>query len=322
MQAKRLLTSILAVLAMIATCGTAQSQFPERPIRIIVGFKAGSAADIVGRVVGEKLADILKGSVVIENKAGAASETAGRYVASSTPDGYTLFVGTISNSINFAARGQTALDLSSNLAPIAEIAEAPNVLVVAPSLNAHTVADVIRLAEAKPGELSCATAGAGSALHMAAELFSVRANIRLLIVPYLGSSAAMPDLLSGRTSLMFAPISTVLGFVRDGKLRAIAVTTLGRVPTLPNVPTIGEEGLADFESSIWFGLFAPKGLAPDIAKSLESAILAAADAPDVKSSLAAQGIAGLTKNSSDFTRFIKTEDEKWAKVIKERGLKL
>jgi tripartite-type tricarboxylate transporter receptor subunit TctC len=157
---------------------------------------------------------------------------------------------------------------------------------------------------------------------MAAELFSVRANIRLLIVPYPGSSAAMPDLLSGRASLMFAPISTVLGFLRDGRLRAIAVTTLGRDPNLPDVPTMEEQGLAGFESSIWFGLFAPKGLPPDIAKNLESAVLAAADAPEVKSSLEAQGIASLTKNSNDFTKFIKAEDEKWSKVIKERELKL
>ena len=321
MQANRLLTGILAVALVTLTTGAiAQQAFPERPIRIEFGFKAGSAADVIARVVGEKLADALKGSVVVENKPGAASEIAGRYVASSAPDGYTLFVRTISNSINFAARGEGALDISTDLAPLAEIGEVPNLLVVTPSLDAHTVADVI--AAAKRGELSCATAGAGSALHMAAELFSARANVQMLIVPYPGSSAAMPDLLSGRISLMFAPISTVLGFVRDEKLRAIAVTTLRRIATLPDAPTMAEQGLADFESTIWFGIFAPKGLPPEIKHKLESAIVAAASAPAVKSNLAAQGIASVTKGSDEFTKYIKAEQEKWAKVIKERGLKL
>jgi tripartite-type tricarboxylate transporter receptor subunit TctC len=155
MQAKTLLTGILAVALVALTTGAiAEQAFPEHSIRIVVGFKAGSAADVIARVVGEKLAANLKGSVVIENKPGAASEIAGRYVASSAPDGYTLFVGTISNSINFAARGAGALDISSDLTPLAEIGEVPNVLVVTPSLDAHTLADVIRLAAAKPDALS------------------------------------------------------------------------------------------------------------------------------------------------------------------------
>jgi tripartite-type tricarboxylate transporter receptor subunit TctC len=323
MQAKGLLIGALAAaLTTITTCAIAQQVFPERPIRIIVGFKAGSAADVIARVVGDKLADVLHGSVVIENKPGASSDIGARYVASSAPDGYSLYVGTVSNSINFAARGEAAIDISSDLMPLAEIGEVPNILVVTPSLDAHSVADIIRLAKANPGQLSCANAGAGSALHMAAELLSVRANIQMLNVPYPGSSAAMPDLLSGRTKLMFAPVSTVLGFVRDGKLRAIAVTTQRRIATLPDVPTMADQGLADFESSIWFGIFAPKGLPPDIGKKLESAILASAGSSEVSAKLAAQGIVSVTKGSSEFTKYIKAENGKWAEVIKERGLKL
>jgi tripartite-type tricarboxylate transporter receptor subunit TctC len=156
---------------------------------------------------------------------------------------------------------------------------------------------------------------------MAAELLSARASIQMLIVPYPGSSAAMPEL-SGRTSLMFAPISTVLGFVRDARLRAIAVTTLSRIPILPDVPTMAEQGLADFESTIRFGIFAPKGPPPEIKQKLESAIVAAASAPEVKSNLATQGIVSVTRAADEFTKYISAENDKWAKVIKERGLKL
>jgi tripartite-type tricarboxylate transporter receptor subunit TctC len=319
---KKLLGGILVFgLTMIGSAAVAQT-FPDRPIRIIVGFRPASASDVAARLVGQKIGEILKVSVIIENKPGASSEVGARYVATSPPDGYTLYLGTVANSINYAAKSDSYIDLSTGLAPIAEIGEVPNMLVVTPSLDARTVADIIRLAKAKPGELTYASAGPGTALHMAAELFSSRTGVQMLHVPYQGSAAAMPDLLEGRTSLMFVPASTVVDLVKAGKLRAIAATGLRRLDLMPDLPTVAEQGLPGFESSVWSGLLAPNGLPPEVAKKLETAILAAAASPDMKDKFAIQGIDVIARGQTEFTAYIKAENEKWAKVIKDRGLKL
>jgi tripartite-type tricarboxylate transporter receptor subunit TctC len=191
--------------AAIAATADAQQSFPDRPIRIIVGFRAGSSSDVAALLVGQKLGEVLNASVIVENKPGASSEVGAKYVIASAPDGYTLYLCTVANSINFAAKSDAFTDISTAMTAIAEIGEVPNILVVNLSLDVHTISDVIRLAKAKPGELSYASAGGGTALHMAAELFSSRAGVQMLHVPYQGSAAAMPDLLAGRTSLMFAP---------------------------------------------------------------------------------------------------------------------
>ena len=319
MTIKKLLAGMLML--GLTTAAPAQT-FPDHPIRIIVGFRAASASDVAARLVGQKLGEILKVGVVIENKPGASSEVGARYVATSAPDGYTLYLGTVANSINYAAKSDSFIDLATGLAPIAEIGEVPNVLVVTPSLDAHTVADVIRLAKAKPGALSYASAGAGTALHMAAELFSSRTGVTMLHVPYPGSAAAMPDLLEGRTSLMFVPASTVVDLVKAGKLRAIAATGSHRLALMPDLPTVAEQGLPGFESSVWSGLLAPNGLPADVAKKLEISILAAAASPDMKDKFAVQGIEVIARGQKDFTAYIKVENDKWAKVIKDRGLKL
>ena len=323
MRIRKLLVGILMVgLTVITTTAESQQSFPNRLIRIIVGFRAGSSSDVAARLVGQKLGEILNTSVIIENKPGASSEVGAKYVIASTPDGYTLYLCTVANSINFAAKNDTFTDIASAMTPLAEIGEVPNILVVNPSLDAHTVSDIIRLAKAKPGELAYASAGNGTALHMAAELFSSLAGVQMLHVPYQGSAAAMPDLLTGRTSLMFAPASTVINLVKAGKLRAIASTGLHRAEVMPDLPTVAEEGMPGFESSVWFGLLGPKGLPPEIAKKLETSILAAAGSPDMKEKFNVQGIEVIPRGQIDFSKYIKTENEKWGKVIKDRNLKL
>lgn len=320
MTIKKLLAGLL-MLGLSMTASSAQT-FPDRPIRIIVGFRAASASDVAARLVGQRLSEILKVGVVIENKPGASSEVGARFVASSAPDGYTLYLGTVANSINYAAKSDTFIDLATGLAPIAEIGEVPNMLVVTPSLDAHTVDDVIRLAKAKPGSLSYASAGTGTALHMAAELFSSRTGVQMQHVPYQGSAAAMPDLLEGRTSLMFVPASTVVDLVKAGKLRAIAATGSKRLGLMPELPTVAEQGLPGFESSVWSGLLAPNGLPAEVARKLETSILVATASPDMKDKFAVQGIEVIARGQKDFGVYIKAENEKWARVIKDRGLKL
>ena len=300
----------------------AQQSYPNRPIHIIVGFQAGSSSDVAARVVGQKLNEILKTMVVVENRPGGSSDVAAKAVAAATPDGYTLYLATVANSINFAAKGRTTTDVSSELIPLAQIGEVPNILVVNPDVQARTISDVIRLAKEKPGELAYASAGSGSALHMAAELFSTMTGVRLLHVPYQGSAAAMADLLTGRTSLMFAPASTVMEFIKSGKLRAIASATTKRLASAPYLPTAAEQGVPDFKSSVWFGILAPRGLPDPIEKILETAILQATASPDVSAQFNRQSIEVIQRNQTDFTLYIKAENQKWSKVIQTRGLKL
>lgn len=312
----------LALPSMFAGSAVAQDSFPDRPIRIIVGFNAGSSSDVSARIIGAELSELLKGSVVVENKPGASSEIGARYVASAAADGYTLYLGTVANTINYAANSERFTDLATGLEPIAEFGEVPNILVVTPSLDAHSVKDVIRLAKDKPGQLSYASAGSGTALHMAAELFSAMAGVQMLHVPYQGSAPAMPDLIAGRVSIMFAPASTVAPLIKNGSLRGIATTGAHRAAIMPDLPTVAEEGLPGFESSVWAGLLAPNGIPPAVEKKLETAILAAASAPDVKAKFAAQGFDVIPRGQADFSAYIKSENAKWANVIKERSLNL
>jgi tripartite-type tricarboxylate transporter receptor subunit TctC len=316
------IVSSLSILPICVNAASAQDAFPNRPIRIIVGFNAGSSSDVSARVIAGKLAEVLKASVVVENKPGASSEIGARYVAGTTPDGYTLYLGTVANCINYAAKMESFTDLATGLEPIAEFGEVPNILVVTPSLDVHNVKDVIRLAKEKPGNLSYASAGSGTALHMAAELFSAMASVEMLHVPYQGSALAMPDLLMGRTSIMFAPASTVVSLIKSGKLRAIATTGAHRAAIMPDLPTVSEEGLSGFESSVWAGLLAPKGIPAAVEKKLEEAILAAASMPDVKEKFAAEGFDVIVRGQEDFTAYIKSENAKWAEVIRDRHLKL
>jgi tripartite-type tricarboxylate transporter receptor subunit TctC len=313
----------LATALLIASFAPAQSQqYPDRPIRILVGFQAGSSSDVGARVIAQKLSEIFKSPVVVENRPGASSDVAAKAVAASAPDGYTLYLATVANTINSASKGAAATDILTALTPIAQIGEVPNILVVNPDVPAKTVADVIKLAKDKPGELTYASTGSGSALHMAAELFSNMAGVSLLHVPYQGSAAAMPDLLTGRTSIMFAPASTVVSFLQSGKLRAIASATAKRMPGMPDLPTAGEQGLPGFESSVWFGILAPSGLPEPIAKKLEQAILQAAASPDVVEQFKPQGIDVIRRDRAQFTNYVKSESAKWSKVIADRGLKL
>jgi tripartite-type tricarboxylate transporter receptor subunit TctC len=326
MNARRLILGALvgsiSILQMGGNVAIAQDAFPSRPIRIIVGFNAGSSSDVSARVIAGKLAEVLKASVVVENKPGASSEIGARYVAGAAPDGYTLYLGTVANCINYAVKKESFTDLATGLEPIAEIGEVPNILVVTPSLDVHNVKDLIRLAKEKPGHVSYASAGSGTALHMAAELFSAMAGVQMLHVPYQGSALAMPDLLAGRTSVMFAPASTVVPLIKSGKLRAIATTGAHRAEIMPDLPTVSEEELVGFESSVWAGLLAPNGLPTAIEQKLEEAIVATASMSDVKQKLAAEGFDAIVRGQKDFTAYIKLENAKWAKVIQDRSLTL
>jgi len=312
-----LVNSLLAV-----SESSAQPAFPTKPIKIIVGFAPGSSSDVAARVVGDKLGQILGQSVIVENKPGGSSNVAAKQVSLSPSDGYTLYLGTIANVINTVAKGSSEVDLSKDLSAVSMIGSVPNMLVVHPSLGVNTVNELTQLLKAKPGEIAYASAGNGTALHMAAMLFSMMADVKMIHVPYQGSNAAMSDLLAGRTTVMFVPASTVMQYVNTGKLKALASTGLKRTFVAPDIQTLNEQGLVGFESTVWFGLMSPLGTPEAIEKTLNKAIDLAMQSPEVQAQFKALGIESTYLNNKDFLAYIKSENDKWAKVIKSSNIKL
>jgi len=312
-----LVNSLLA-----ASESSAQPAFPTKPIKIIVGFAPGSSSDVAARVVGDKLGQILGQAVIVENKPGGSSNVAAKQVSLSPPDGYILYLGTIANVINTVAKGSSEVDLSKDLSAVSMIGSVPNMLVVHPSLGVNTVNELTQLLKAKPGEIAYASAGNGTALHMAAMLFSMMADVKMIHVPYQGSNAAMSDLLAGRTTVMFVPASTVMQYVNTGKLKALASTGLKRTFVAPDIQTLNEQGLAGFESTVWFGLMSPLGTPEAIEKTLNKAIDLAIQSTEVQTQFKALGIDSAYLNNKDFLAYIKSENDKWAKVIKSSNIKL
>jgi tripartite-type tricarboxylate transporter receptor subunit TctC len=307
---------------LTASDSSAQPAFPTKPIKIIVGFAPGSSSDVAARVVGDKLGQILGQVVIVENKPGGSSNVAAKQVSLSPPDGYTLYLGTIANVINTVAKGSSEVDLSKDLSAVSRIGSVPNILVVHPSLGVNTVNELIQLLKAKPGEIAYASAGNGTALHMAAMLFSMMADVKMIHVPYQGSNAAMSDLLAGRTTVMFVPASTVMQYANTGKLKALASTGLKRTFVAPDIQTLNELGLAGFESTVWFGLMSPLGTSEAIEKTLNKAIDLAIQSTEVQTQFKTLGIDSAYLNNKDFLAYIKSENDKWAKVIKSSNIKL
>ena len=309
-----------SLLAVFEVCS--QTAYPIKPIKIIVGFAPGSSSDVAARVVGDKLGQILGQSVIVENRPGGSSSVAAKQVSLSPPDGYTLFLCTVANVINTVAKGSSEVDIYKDLSAVSMIGSVPNMLVVHPSLGANTVNELTQLLKAKPGEIAYASAGNGTALHMAAMLFSMMADVKMIHVPYQGSNAAMSDLLAGRTTVMFVPASTVMQYVNTGKLKALASTGLKRTFVAPDIPTLNELGLAGFESTVWFGLMGPLGTPEAIEKTLNKAIDLAIQSPEVQTQFKTLGIDSTYLNNKDFLAYIKSENDKWAKVIKSSNIKL
>ena len=318
---KRALLPALALIS-IATTVAAQDIYPQKPIRIVVGFQPGSSSDVAARIVAQKLGPVIGQNVVVENRPGASSGIAARAVAAAPPDGHVLFFATVANVINAAANSPTDIDIARDLLPVALVGRVPNVLVLNPDMGIDTLEGFIRRVKTRPDLIAYGTAGNGTALHMAAALFSVTADVRMLHVPYQGSAAAITDLLAGRISVMFAPVSSVLPFIRSGRLTAIASTGGTRSSIAPELPTLSELGLTGFESTVWFGITAPRGLPARAESILTSAIREAVSSPEVQSQFNANGIETSILNLSDFAAFIRAETSKWARVIESQGIRL
>jgi tripartite-type tricarboxylate transporter receptor subunit TctC len=315
---------LLAVTLAIAAphAPAAADAYPARPIRFVVAFPPGGGTDIIARSIAQKLSGRLSQQVVVDNRPGAGGNIGTDVVAKSAPDGYTLLMGSAGPlAINASLFASMPFDPIRDLAPVTLAASTPNVLVVHPSLKAATVKELIALAKAHPGEINFASSGHGTPAHLAGELFNTMAGVKLVHVPYKGASPALADLLGGQVQIMFSTMPPALPHVKDGKLRALAVTSLKRSPAAPGLPTVDEAALPGFEANTWHGVVLPAGAPPAIIARLNREIVAILHQPDVVERLSAQGAEPVGSTPEEFAAYIRSETVKWAKVVRESGAK-
>jgi tripartite-type tricarboxylate transporter receptor subunit TctC len=312
-----------ALLAGACTTGAAWAQqYPARPVRMVIGFPPGGGTDIVGRIVATKLSESVGQQIVPDNRGGASGQIATEIVAKSPSDGYTVLMAHIAALAILPSLVKLPYDPVKDLAPISLCAIAPNLLVVHPSLPVRSVKDLIALAKSRPGQLQFASPGAGSVQHIAGEMFNLRAHVRMLHIPYKGSGQSIVDLVSGQIHMDFDSIPPVLPHVQAGRLRAVAVTAEKRFSLLPDIPTIAEGGLAGFDLSTWWGLVAPAGVSKDVVAKLHAGTARLLREKDVKDKLAHVGAGPVGNTPDEFGAFIRSERAKYAKVVKEAGIRL
>jgi tripartite-type tricarboxylate transporter receptor subunit TctC len=314
----------LVALLLIAsfTAGASLGQdYPSKPVRIVVPFAPGGSTDVLARLVGQKLGERWGQPFLVENRAGAGGNIGADQIAKSAPDGYSLLLGGVPHAISASLYPKLPYDLARDLTAIAEIASFPSAIVLHPSLPAHSVTELIALARARPGQLSFGSAGVGSPNHLALELFKTMAGVSMTHVPYKGSGQLIGDLLAGQVQLASMGTPVALPHVQSGKLRAIAVTGAARSSLLPEVPTVSEAGLPGFEVTSWYGVFGPAGLPAGVVAKLNAEIGRAVTGPEVRERLAALGAEPSVKSPDQFSRYVREEIAKWAKVVKDSGAK-
>ncbi len=315
----RLLAIIFFTLAMFAQ--DQESQYPIKPIRLIVGYAPGGATDIVARSIAAKMQETLGQTIIVENKAGAGSNIASEFVARSTPDGYTLLLGTVANATNMSAYKNLGYDTMRDFVHITQTMTAPSVLAIHPSLPARNLVEFISLAKQTPGRIAFSSSGNGGSPHLAGELLKMRAGLDLIHVPYKGAAPALNDLLSGQVQMSFQTALSAIPHLKGGKLQVLGVASKKRMNSMPNVPTMAEAGLPDFEVSSWNGLFAPAKTPAPIVAALYHATIKALNSQDIRDKMDAQGAEPVGSSPEEFRLFIKNEIDKWEQVIIKSGAK-
>jgi len=312
----------LAALAF-ATASAADDDYPSRPVRIVVPFAPGGSTDVVARILADKLGAEFKQTFVVENRAGASGNIGADVVAKAPPDGYTLLMGTTGVlAINKYLFTNMAFDPERDLVPVSYTSLITNILVVNPQVPARTVPELVRLAQDKPGALTFASSGAGSSTHLSGELFKSLAGVNILHIPYKGSSQALVDVIAGQVTMLFDNAPSSMPFIQEGKLRAIAVTSMKRLPNLPDVPTIDEAGVKGYESLSWSGIMAPLGTPRPVVDKLNAAIERSLRTEDVRRKFAALGIEPVGGPPEAFARHIRAESEKWGRLVKAANIRL
>jgi len=325
---KQLARGLALCVALLGACavqaqGAAQA-YPAKPIRFVVPFPPGGPLDIMARGIGQKLTESWGQPVIVDNRPGAGGSLGAELVARAPGDGYTLLMGAVStHAINPHLYARIGYDPFQDFAAVALVAEVPNVLVVNPAVPANSVQELVALAKAKPGYLNFGSGSTGSTGHLAGELFKSLAGVDMAHIPYKGGAPAMQDLLGGQVQLMFDNLANSLPQVKAGKLRALAVTTSTRSPAMPDLPTVNEAGVKGFDLSTWFGVFVPAGTPPEIVAKLNAGIVSALGSKELRERLAAMGTTPPANNTpAAFAAFVRAENAKYAKVVKESGAKV
>jgi len=313
------LAAAAAALPAVSRLAWAQT-YPTRPVHVIVGFAAGGGVDITARLIGQWLSERLGQSFITENRPGAGGNIGTEAVVNAAPDGHTLLLATVPNAVNATLYEKLNFNFIRDIAPVAGIIRVPQVILVNPSLPAKTVPELISYAKANPGKVNMASAGNGSAPHMAGELFNVTAGVNMVHVPYRGQGPALTDLLGGQVQVLFATTPGTTEYVRTGKLRALAVTTAARAAVLPDLPVVADF-LPGYEASQWYGVGAPKNTPAEIVDRLNKEINAALADPKMKARFADIGGEPLTGSPAEFGKLIAAETEKWGKVVRAANLK-
>ena len=317
-----LAAAVAATAALTLPALTLAQAFPAKPVKIVVPYPPGGTNDIVVRLLAQKLGDSMGQPFVVENKPGASGNLGAEQVARAAPDGYTLLLVTTGHSIHPSLYKNLRYNIKTDLTPVSELTRGPMLVMVTPSLPYKTVQDVIAAAKAKPGSINFGSAGNGSSTHLATELLSSMAGVKMTHIPYSGSAPAMADVMAGNAQLVMDLMFSALPQVNGGKLRAIAITGAKRSSLLPNVPTVAESGVPGFETLAWNGLMAPANTPKPIIDKLNAEIHKALDAPDMKERLRAQGFEPSPGTPEQFGALIRSEIDRWAKVVKTSGAKV
>lgn len=312
---------LATVLAAVVPGGAALgAEYPERPIHIIIGYPPGGPTDTIGRLVADQMAEFLGKPVVIENRPGAGSNIATQAVATAAPDGYTLLIGSFANAVNPSLMS-VPYDTKRDLVPISMAARVPVFIIAPASAPFSTIPELIKVAKSKPGVLNYATGGIGSSSHLGAELFKRRAGVDITVIHYKGGAPALQDIIAGRVDLFFDQPQTSMPFIKDGRVKLLAVTTRQRLSWLPNAPTVAET-IPGFEVTTWVGLFGRAGTPAPIIEKLQRAVAAAVASPEVQERFKSFGIEPVGSSTADFTSFIYSELDTWSRVIREGNIKV
>ncbi len=312
----------VCLLSLAATFAAYAQQYPTKPVRVLVGYAAGSSTDIVGRVMADRLGAHWKQTVIVENRGGAAGNLAADAVAKAQGDGYTLLFAQNGLAISAAALPNLPYSAERDLVPLAPVAATPHILIVGPDFPAKNVAELIARAKAEPGKLTFASSGVGNSDHLCGELFNMMAGIKAIHVPYKGGAPAVQDVIPGRVAYYFAGMPVGLPLVSSGRARALGVTSKQRFSAAPNVPTIAEQGLPQYEATLWQGFFAPSSIPQELGARIASNVETVLKQPDTRERLAKVGIALFEDNQANFRKFFAADIEKWKNLVKSTNLKL
>jgi tripartite-type tricarboxylate transporter receptor subunit TctC len=322
-------TRLLALVALLAaasaaaqTASTGSGQaYPIRPVRMIVPFAAGGNTDITARAIGVKLSEVFGQQIVVENRPGGATNIGSELVAKAPPDGYTILMGGATNAINMSTQAKPPYDTLRDFAPVVLCVKGANVLSIHPSVPAKNLKELIALAKARPGQLNFASSGLGSSNQMAGELFKMMANINIVHVPYKGNAPALTDTMAGHVEMMFSGVPALIPHIQSGRLRAIAIGSLKRFAAIPEVPTFDESGVKGYEATTWFGLMAPVKTPKEIVARWNIEVGKILASPDLKGRFINEGLEPMGGTQEEFGKFIRSEIEKYARVVVATGMK-